>query len=193
MTLQEILDAIAERYPHSFSNDNIIKKINIVLQQMYRTMYRSQAADVYDLFAENPFYPIEYSPETIIDVVVNGEEYPFQNVRYDSQERYYYIIEDNVLALYPTPTEDVVSGLVVLHYKEPETLTTDDLTVSPSFDSAWHMLIVYRICKDLAEIALDGNMVNVFAAAYNALETEYKRTKRSDPHQISDVYGGFNW
>lgn len=193
MTLQEIIDAIYERYPHGLATDNIIKKINIVLKELYRTLYRTPTGEVYDLIADNPFYPIEYSPETIIDVVVDGEEYPKQDIRYDSLGQYYYITEDYVLGIYPTPKEDVLSGLFVTHYEEPDPLTTDDLLFEPRFDRSFHMLIVYRVCKDVAEIALDGSIANIFATNYNALENEYKRSKRADPHKTQDVYGGFNW
>lgn len=193
MTLQEALDAILERYPHSQTSDNVIKKINIVLRELFRTIYKPETSTTYDLIADNAFYPIEYSPENIIDVVVKGTEYPYQNIKYDSLDQFYYITEDNCIGLYPTPSEDVTDGLTVFRYREPSTLTTSNLGEELDFDKAFHMLIVYRVCKDLAEIDFKGDMVQNFASQYNGLEREYLRSKRARPHKILDVYGGCNW
>jgi hypothetical protein len=189
VTLQEILDAISERYPHSLSNDNIIKKINIAQGELFRTIYKPVTSTTYDILADNPFYPVDYSPETIAEVVVNGTEYPYQDVKYDSLCQYYYIREDNCIGLYPTPTEDATSGLTVFRYEEPTALSTSDLNAIPDFDKAWQMLLVYRVLNDIAQIALDGDMANMFATQYNGLELEYKRSKRAKPHRTHDVYG----
>lgn len=192
VTLQEILDAIAERYPHSLTSENIIKKLNIAQGELFRTIYKPITSTSYDIVADNPFYPIEYTPEAIIDVVVNGTEYDFQNIEYDAQDKYYYVTEDNCIGLYPTPQEDAEGGLTVFHYKEPTELTPSALTAIPDFDKAWQMLLVFRVCNDIAQIALDGDMANMFATQYNGLELEYKRSKRAKPHKTHDVYG-VNW
>lgn len=193
MTLQEILDEIAERYPNALTNDSIVKKLNNAQNELFRTIYKPVTSTTYDIIADNPFYPIEYSPESLVDVVVNGTEYPFQNVEYDSLCQYYYVTEDNCIGLYPTPTEDAMSGLTVFHYKEPTPLSASDLNTTPDLDHVWHMLLVYRVCNDVAQIALDGDMSNVFATQYNGLELEYKRSKRAKPHKTHDVYGLGGW
>lgn len=193
LTLQQLLDSIMKKYPHSFPNADIISMINETQKQLFRTLYKPETATTYDIIADNPFYPIDYSPQNIIEVVVNGCEYKQQNIRYGGLSHYYYITEDNTIGLFPTPEKDATNGLTVFRYKEPKELTTSDLANEPEFDQAWHMLIVYRVCKDLAEIALDANMANVFIGQYNGLETEYKRSKRAKPHRIADVYGGCRW
>jgi hypothetical protein len=189
VTLQEILDAIAERYPHSLSVDSVIKKIDISQKELFRTIYKPITSTTYDLIADNPFYPIDYTPEAIIDVVVNGTEYEYQNIAYASLGQFYYITDDDCIGLYPTPLEDDVSGLTVFHYKEPAPLSAANTGVIPDFDAGFHMLLVYRVCNDIAQIALDGDMANVFATQYNGLELEYKRSKRAKPHKTKDVYG----
>lgn len=190
MTLQEILDNIMKKYPHSFDNSIIIGMINDIQKRLFRTIYKPDTATTYDILADNPFYPISYSPENIIDVVVNGTEYPYQNIKYDSLGRFYYITDDNSIAIYPTPTATVAGGLTVFRYKEPTVLTISSLGIEPDFDKAWHMIIVYAVCQELAQNALDSNMVNVFTSQYNGVETEYKRSKRAKPHRILDAYGG---
>lgn len=190
VTLQEILDSVMRKYPHSFVNADIIAIINDIQKRLFRSIYKPETATTYDLLADTPFYPIDYSPQTIIDVVVNGCEYSLQNIKYDGLSRYYYITDDNTIGLFPTPTEDATNGLTVFRYKEPTVLTTSDLGIEPEFDQAWHMMIVYAVCKELAENALDANMTNVFVTQYNGLEMEYRRTKVEQPYQIQDAFGG---
>lgn len=193
MTVQEILNAIIRKYPHSFENQVIIDMINEIQKRLFRTIYKAETATVYDLIADNPFYPIDYSPQSIIDVVVNGKEYKPKNIATSASNRYYYITEDNTIGLYPTPLEDVTSGLTVFRYAEPATLTTTDLSVEPDFDKAWHMMLVYAVCKEIAENALDSDRANGFAAQYNGLENDYYGSIKLQAFQIQEEDRGCSW
>lgn len=186
VTLGEILNMISLRYPHSYDNADIITMINDSQRRIFRTMYKPETATTYDILADNPFYPIAFSPENIIDVVVNGKEYPYQNIKYDAQPYYYYITGDNCIGLYPTPEKDVTDGLTVFRDKEPRPLS--NLGDVPDLDSAWHMLLVYHPCRELAVIARD-NMANVFTAEINELERQFYKSRQARPHRIQDVYG----
>ena len=174
MTIQEILDTVAFKYPHSYTNDDIIKIINRVQKELFRKMFKPETATQYDLLADNPFYPIDFSPQNIIEVVVNGTEYKQKTTADQASTQFYYVSDNNTVGIYPTPTEDATSGLVIFHYKEPTQLTVSDLGLEPEFDNAWHMLLVYRICKELAENAMDPNMGNYFIGQINSLEDEYR-------------------
>lgn len=189
MTLQEVLDMIQMRYPHAYTNAQIVTMLNDIQRRIFRTLYKPETSTSYDLIADNPFYPIENPPESIIDVVVNGEEYPYQNIEYAAQNRYYYVTEDNSIGIYPTPTADVTSGLTVFHYKEPTTLSVSDLTDTPDLDAAWHMLLVYHVCRELAVIGERADLANVFVYEISELEKQYHRSNRARPHQTQDVYG----
>lgn len=186
VTLQEILNMIALIYPHSYTDGDIITMVNDVQRRIFRTMYKPETATTYDLIADNPFYPINFSPENIIDVVVNGKEYPYQNIKYDSQPYYYYITDDNCIGLYPTPKEDVTNGLTVFHYREPRLLS--NLGDTPDLDPAWHMLLVYHPCRELAIMQRD-DLANQFAAEIFELERQYRRSIQARPHKTLDVYG----
>jgi len=185
MNLEEIINMIALKYPHTYSVPSIIAMVNNAQQRIFRTMYKPKTAKVYDLLAGNPFYPIDFPPENIIDVVVNGKEYPHQNIQYAAQPYYYYITDETSLGIYPTPTEDVTQGLMVFHYKEPNTLS--QITDVPELDPAWHMLLVYEVCKELAMIDKDER-VNLFVAEINELKRQFYTSRPSRPHQIQDVY-----
>lgn len=185
MTLQEILNKISLKYPHGYTSSDITDMINDAQRRIFRTMYKPETSTTYDLIADNPFYPVAFSPENIIDVVVNGVEYPFQNQKYDAQGQFYYITEDDSIGIYPTPTETVISGLTVFHYEEPVDLV--NMTDIPTLDHVWHMLLVYHPCRELAVMARD-DMSNTFVAEINELERQYKKSIQARQHQIQNVY-----
>lgn len=190
VTLQEILKMISLKYPHNYGDPDIITMINDIQKRIFRTMYKLQTATVYDLLENEPFYPISFAPESIIDVVVNGKEYDYQNIKYQAQNCYYYLTEDNCIGLYPTPKECVTRGLTVFYYKEPNELSTNTLDASPDLNPAWHMMLVYHVCKELAEINPDKrNMVNTYIEEINELERQFYRSRPARPHRIQDVYG----
>lgn len=188
VTLQEIINKVRLLYPPSsnYGNPEIIDMINDAQRRIFRTMYKPQVATVYDLEAGNPAYPATFSPENIIDVVVNGKEYPYQNIKYDAQPYFYYVTNDNSIGIYPTPTEDVTRGLKIYHYKEPNTLSgSNDI---PDLDLAWHMLIVYYTCRECTVIEQDDK-VSIFIGEINELERQFRRSIQARPHKIKDVYG----
>lgn len=186
VTVQQILDMIQMKYPHGYDNSQLITMLNDIQQRIFRTLYRPETATTYDIFIDNPFYPISIPPENIIDVVVNGEEYQYQNIEYGASSHYYYVTEDNCIGLFPTPVKDITSGLTVFHYMVPPTLNS--VTDTPALDVAWHMLLVYHACRELAVIARD-DMSNVFTTEINELEKQYYKSNRARPHQTLDVYG----
>ena len=191
MTLQQILDEIQEKYPHGFSNDSIIRKINQIQAELFRTIYRPITQTFYDLLADNPYYPLDFSSSKVVDVVVNGCEYPFRHVKGKDLSKYYYFTDDQTLAIFPTPTEDITDGLMVVHYKEPRTLTTSDLSLAPDFDPDYHMLLVYLVCKQLAENAKEYDVANGFAVQANQMLQSFEQgTETPDFTTIQDVYGG---
>jgi hypothetical protein len=188
VTLQEIINLIKLKYPFAtaYADADFITMINDTQRRIFRTMYKPETTDAYDLLAGNPFYPVSFSPESIIDVVVNGTEYPYQNIEYDAQSYFYYIEQDNTIGIYPTPKEDVTNGLMVFHYKEPSTLSS--VSDTPELDQAWHMMFVYHACREFAVMAKD-DMVNTFIAEINEMERQFYRSRQARPHQIQDVYG----
>lgn len=182
MNVQEILDTVAFKYPHAYTNGDIIKIINRVQKELFRTLFKSETATVYDLIANNPYYPLDYSPQNIIDVVINGVEYKLKSARATS--RFYYVLGNNTTGIFPTPTEDAVSAMMIRHYQEPTALTEDDLDEEPEFDNAWHMLLVYRICKELAENAVDPGMGNYFIGQINSMEEEFRSSTHLPSSEI---------
>lgn len=191
VTLQEILTEILEKYAHPLTVDNIIGKINTLQKELFRTIYKPIVSTQYDILADNPFYSIAYSPSKVIDIVVNGEEYESLNIKGEAVSKFYWFTDDNCIGLYPTPVEYVAGGLMVFRYKEPTVLLSSSLNAAPDFDSDFHMLIVYRICKQLAENYKEYDIANGFVSQINSLMDDFNKGKQEpDYRQVQGVYGG---
>jgi hypothetical protein len=188
MNLQQILNMIRLIYPPAaaYTDSDLFTMVNDEQTRIFRTMYKPETSVTYDILADNPFYPVSFSPENIIDVVVKGKEYPYQNIKYDAQPYYYYVTDDDCVGVYPTPTEDVTNGLTVFYYKEPNALSSPGDV--PALDPAWHMMLVYHPCRRMAVIARD-DMVKSFIAEINELDRQFYKSIQARPHQIQDVYG----
>lgn len=191
MNVQEILDEILEKYPHPLTQTNIITKINTLQKELFRTIYKPILTTTYDILATNPFYPITYSPSKVIDVLVDKEEYASINIKGESVSKFYWFTEDNCIAIYPTPLKDILDGLMVFRYKEPAVLTVSNLSAVPDFDHDFHMLIVYRICKILAENYKEYDIANGFITQINSVMDDFNKGKQEPDYiQIQGVYGG---
>jgi hypothetical protein len=191
VNVQEILNEIIEKYEHPLTPDNIIGKINTLQKELFRTIYKPIVTTQYDILATNPFYPITYSPSKVMDVVVDGEEYESLNIKGESVSKFYWFTDDDCIGLYPTPEKDIPGGLMVFRYKEPTILSSSNLGSIPDFDHDFHMLIVYRICKQLAENYKEYDIANGFVTQINSLMDDFNKGKQDpDYRQIQGVYGG---
>jgi hypothetical protein len=196
MTVQQILDTVMKKYPHGYTNDDIILMLNNIQAELFRTIYKPITTTVYDITANNPFYPISFSPSKIVDVVVNNQEYPYRKIKGQSLAQFYYITEDNCIGIYPTPTVDIPGGLTVFRYKEPAQLSSSNLSAIPDFDPDFHMLLVFRVCKELAENdrQYDTNIVNGFISQINGLLQDFDEAKEDPDYvTIEMVYGEGLW
>lgn len=192
MTLQEIFDEIAEKYPHSLTNESVVRKINQVQNELFRTSFKNPTLSVYSLIKGVFAYQIPFPKSSLLEVIVNGEEYNYQSVRRQSNRPYYYFVGANVLAINPTPTEDITDGLTLFHNKYPMQVTVDGLNIVPELDEDFHMLLVYGPLVQIAESFSDVAMVNNFTSKYNGLVEEFKKTTETMPDYliIEDVMGG---
>lgn len=192
MTLQEILDEISEKYPHGLSNDSVIRKINNVQNELFRTTFRVNTMTAYDIVADVFSYPLPCSPSNVIDVLVNDTEYIYQDVKKSANVPFYYFTEDKELGLFPYPIMDSAGGLIVFHYQEPKQLSSSVTSQTPDLDVDFQMLLVYGVLVQIAENFSDVNMVNNFTSRYNGLIQEFKKVTEDTPDYlvIEDVMGG---
>lgn len=192
MKLSEILAEIAEKYPHDLSNDSVIRKINQVQNELFRTTFREKTMSIYNLQKDVFAYTLPFPRSNLSDVVVQGQEYLYQDSKKESNVPFYYFIGKTGLGLYPTPDKDVEEGLALFYYVYPDQLTADNLNAVPDLDQDFHMLLVYgtlvQICENFADVA----MVNNFTSKYNGLLQEISNINVETPDYpvIEDVMGG---
>lgn len=191
MKLQEILDEIAEKYPHSLSNASVIRKINQIQNELFRTTFRVKTVSLYNLQKGVFAYSLPFPQTNIIEVVVCGEEYHYQDYRQKSNSPFYYFIGTTGIGLYPTPKEDVENGLSLFYFRYPAQLSEADLNAVPELDNDFHMLLVYGALVQIAETYADGAMVNNFTAKYNGLIEDFRKVVNEPPKGllIEDVMG----
>lgn len=193
MTLQEILDEISEKYPHGLSNDSVIRKINQIQGELFRTTFRINTMTQYDILSNVFAYPLPCARTNVIDVVVNDQEYGYRDVKQGAVVPFYYFTDGEELGLYPTPEKDSAGGLIVFHNREPKLLSSSGLKIEPELDRDFHMLLVYGGLTQIAENFQDVAMVNNFTSKYNGLIQEFKKANDETPDYpvIADVMGGF--
>lgn len=191
MTLQEMLDEIAEKYPHGLSNDSVIRKINVIQNELFRTTFRINTMWQMDILKDVFSYPLPCARTNVIDVLVNDMEYMYQDVKKGANIPFYYFTDGGELGIYPTPIEDIDGGLTIFYNREPQQLTAGNTSVEPELDRDFHMLLVYGALVQIAENFNDVAMVNNYTAKYNGLITEFEKANDETPDYpvIEDVMG----
>lgn len=192
MTLQEILDEISEKYPHGLTNESVIRKINIVQNELFRTLFRKRTMSIYNIQKDMFAYSLPFPQFNIMDVVVDGTEYIYQDTKKKGNVPFYYFIGKDVIGLYPTPDKDIVGGLSLFYNIYPKQLSESDLAVVPDLDQDFHMLLVYGPLVHICESFNDVAMVNNFTNKYNGIVTDYMKIDEDTPDYlvIEDVMGG---
>lgn len=192
MTLQEILDEIAEKYPHGLPNDSVVRKINTVQNELFRTVFLFSTMSIYSIQKDVFAYSLPFPQSNLIDVVVDGREYIYQDKKKRSNVPFYYFLGKDTIGIYPTPDRDIVEGLTLIYNMYPTQLSASDTTVIPDLDSDFHMLLVYGALVQICESFNDVAMVNNFTSKYNGLLDSYNKIDdtRPDYPVIEDVMGG---
>lgn len=192
MKLQEILNEIAEKYPHGLSNDSVIRKINQIQNELFRTTFQVRTAAIYHLRKGVFAYTLPFPRSSLCDVVVNGVELKYQDSKKNSNtESFYYFIGDRGLGIYPTPDKDSENSLTLFYYKRPVQLSESNLQAIPELDQDFHLLLVYGALAQICESFQDTAMINNYTAKYNGLIEEFQRVNDETPDYpvIEDVMG----
>lgn len=173
MTVSQIIAESKERHPHDLSNDSCIRKLTSIQAELFRTVYKKKTFTSYDILAGNPYYPIDFDIAKVLNVLVDGNEYDWEdNNDREAQEPYAYAYENSVV-LVPTPVEDIEAGLMLWHYVEPASLSVSSV---PDFDGDFHMILVYLLCRDIAEIAGKDDRVMFFQGRADSLIKKFEDT-----------------
>lgn len=191
MRLQEILAEISEKYPHGMSNDSVIRKINNIQGELFRTTFRVKTMSIYTLEKDVFVYSLPFARSNLSDVVVDGTEYLYQDSKKRSNTPFYYFVGPTGLGIFPTPEKTIENGISLLYYMSPTQLTEDNLMAVPDLDQDFHMLLVYGALTQICESFNDVAMVNNYTNKYNGLITEFNKVNDETPDYpvIEDVMG----
>ncbi|MCE3202473.1 phage adaptor protein [Paenibacillus sonchi] len=193
MTLQEILDEIAEKYPHELNNASVIRKLNQVQNELFRTTFRERATAIFTLTKGVFVYTLPIPRTNVESVLVQGRPYLHQSVAKHSNIPFYYFEGKTGLGIYPTPSENIVDGLTLFYFRYPTQLAEASLTAVPELDVDFHMLLVYGALVQICEVFNDVTMVNNYTSKYNGLIEEFQKALNKAPNdeRIDDVMGGW--
>lgn len=173
MTTQQIIDESKERHPHALSDASCIRKLTAIQAELFRTVYKKKTFTSWDILTGNPYYPIDFDIAKVLNVLVNGIEYDWEdNNDREAEEPYAYAYENSVV-LAPTPVSDIEEGLKIWHFEEPETLSIGSV---PTFDGDFHMILVYLLCRDIAEIDGKDERVMFFQVKADKKIKEFEDT-----------------
>jgi hypothetical protein len=150
MTVGDIVEEIAEKTGHVLSDASIIRKINNLMSEIFRDFKKIMTTSRLDLESGLSAYPLPCSIYNIYQLLIDGHEYTYQNLKTDDSGKVYYYI-DGSFGIYPTPKTDVTEGILVFHYKVPEELSINDMNAEPDIDADFRMLLVWGVSKDVTK------------------------------------------
>lgn len=188
MTVQEILDELQLKYPHSYTNSQVVNRLDRLQKRIFRqlnTLVYSTTTTV----ANQAAYNTTYKSQQIRKITVDDLDYQYWTPEQSKPARYWYWI-NGTITLFPTPT---TSGdtIEIWSNKVPTTLLTGSLAASPDLDSDFHMLLCYGVAKEIAEDLRDGSMATAFAVAYNDLYNEMEQGyQNSEPYVVKELPWG---
>lgn len=192
MIVQEILDEIAEKYPHGLSNESVIRKANQVQNELFRTTFRVSTTSIYNLDKDVFVYTLPCPRTNLESVVINGCTYKHQSIEKQSNVPFFYFVGLTGLGIYPSPDKDYVEGLTLFYAYYPTQLSASALTAVPELDADFHMLIVYGVLAQICEVFQDTAMINNYTGKYNGLIEEFQKALNKAPNddRLEDVMGG---
>ena len=194
MLLSEIVAKIIEKYAAAAGRTptSLIGTADILQKRIYRQL-KKENFDSYDLLTDQPTYPITMKTTDIFQVDVSSGtdnkfcSYPLRKASdiINAHSQYHYFISDpsvgDWVGIHPLPT-DSNTTMVIYYYEVPPTLNPALLSTTPLLDENYHMMLVYGVCKEIAEDYRDSDSADGFAIQYNALENELfgiiQRTER---------------
>lgn len=188
MTLYEILAEIDEKYPNALANDSKVRKINNLQNKLFRTAVNETEAIYMNIIGDISEYEIDFPPSRIRKVLVNGFQYPYKQIESAGDAAFCYVV-GNILGVYPVPTEDSTNGLLIYKYRDATQLSSSNLTVVPDFDPDYHNILVYGVCKELAENDARYDVANAFMTQYMYELEQYEIANQDlEPAQIQEVW-----
>jgi hypothetical protein len=188
MTVQEMLDELQLKYPHAYTNTQVVNRFDRLQKRLFRYLNTLTYATTTTVNG-TATYATTLDSRQIRKVTVDGIDYEYWTPEQDKLARYWYWQGGNI-NLFPTPNR---SGLTIeiWGYKVPATLSVGSLAVTPDLESDYHMILVYGVAKEIAEDQRDGSMAVAMATAYNDYYTEMMQNyQNAESYVVKEIPWG---
>lgn len=188
MKLIDAIEEIQERAQSTLTSKSIIRKINIIRDQIMRNYEERITLQTMDLLEGVPMYPLTIPVDAVVSVLVDGKHYPFAQFNGIKRTGVYYFIVDGALGIYPTPKEDKTQGLSIFYKKRLPKLSEEDLEAEIGLDLDYDMLVVWGVLKDIT----NGNEHYEYKSKYNdTLHDFLAATSNAEPAAYQIVTEGW--
>lgn len=169
-TIAEIITKIRKKYPNASTDADIVEMMDTLQNKIFRKL-RIPDSVTYDIIADTYAFVVGIKPRMIFDVLVDGVSYAKKQLTGGStgNSRYYSFIEE-YMTIHPTPLQD--GTLTIYFYITPAILSASNMSATPDLDEDFHDLLMYGVCKELAENDQRYDVASGFALQYNELESE---------------------
>lgn len=188
MTVTELLAELLLKYPHAYTNADIVPRMDRLQKRIFRKLNTINYATTTTI-ANTATYATTLKSQQIRKITVDAVDYGYWTPEEDKPARYWYWNNGNI-TLFPTP---LTSGLTIeiWSYRVPTTLSTGSLGSSPDLDGDFHMLLVYGVAKEICEDLRDGSMAVAMATAYNDLYEEMMQAyQNAETYVVKEIAWG---
>lgn len=175
MTYEEIIAEADERYPNGLTPASKLLKVYNHERKLMRTICRRKTATVFDVAAGQFLFPLTFHYSKIFQVIYGGKLYEYEDINDQIGQPPFIYTYDDAIGVYPTPEQDIAGGLHLFHYLEPVKPT---LANTPVFDPDFPMVLVYSLCKDMAEVNKEFDVASGFATQYNGEIEDFLEVNR---------------
>lgn len=188
MTVQDLLDELQLKYPHSYTNTQVVNRMDRLQKRIFRSLNTINYTTT-TTTANIATYATTLKSRQIRKITVDSVDYGYWTPEEDKPARYWYWKDANIV-LFPTP---LTSGLTIeiWSYDVPTTLSSGTLGASPDLDNDFHMLLVYGVAKEIAEDLRDGSMATAFAVTYNDLYNDMQQAyQNAEAYSVKEIAWG---
>lgn len=178
MTYEEIIAEADERYPNALSNESKLLKVYNHERKLMRTIYRRKTATVFDVAPGQFLFPLTFHYSKIFQMIYAGKLYEYADINDQTGQPPFIYTYDDAIGVYPTPEQNIPGGLLLFHYLEPTKPTLDTIGNTPVFDPDFPMVLVYGLCKGMAEVNREFDVANGFISQLNGELEEFMKVNR---------------
>lgn len=178
MSYAEIIAEADERYPNGLSPLSKLLKVYNHERKLMRTIYRRKSAALFDVAAGQFMFPLTFHYSKIFQAIYDGKYFEYEDINDQIGQPPFLYTYDDAIGVYPTPDRDIPGGLMLFHYLEPVKPSLATINNIPVFDPDFPMVLVYGLCKDMAEVNKEFDVANGFIGQLNEEIEAFKEVNR---------------